>query len=74
MTESELDNLELQIDDLIKVFQQTTTENNELKKKLDHLNQKLTVVTAQNHKAAEILKKTIKQLQEKLCQTQKKRV
>ncbi len=72
MAESELDSLEAQVDSFIAAFQHLTTENNLLRKKIDDLNHQYTLATGKNNKAATTLKKTIKQLQDKLCQTQKK--
>ena len=71
MIESELNSLELQIDDFVKSFQQLTIENKSLRKEMVHLNQERAALLHKKKKTAEALKKIIIQLRDKLsCQAQ----
>jgi uncharacterized protein (TIGR02449 family) len=71
MTQSELNTLEQQVDNLLKSFQQLTVENNSLRKKIDHLNNANADLLDQKKKAADSLKKIIERLQDGLlCKTQ----
>ena len=72
MLESELDDLESQIDKLIESYQQVKLENNALHKKITSLSKENLVLLDKKEKAAAAMKKLIMQLQDKLlCQTQK---
>lgn len=66
MIESELDSLELQIDNLIKSLQQTRLENHSLRKKISSLTHENISLLNKNKKAAESLRQSIMQLQDKL--------
>jgi uncharacterized protein (TIGR02449 family) len=71
MIESELNSLELQVDDFVKSFQQLTIENKSLRKEVAHLNQERAALLNKKKKIAEALKKIIIQLRDRLsCQVQ----
>lgn len=71
MIESELNSLELQVDDFVKSFQQLTIENKSLRKEVVHLNQERAALLNKQKKTAEALKKITIQLRDRLsCQAQ----
>ena len=71
MTESELHNLETQVDNLIDCFQQLNRENISLQKKIADLKHDHIALLEQKKKTAQEIKSIIIQLQDELsCQTQ----
>ena len=71
MIESELSNLELQVDNFVKSFQKITIENNSLHKEIAHLNHDHADLLDKNKRIMESLRKIITQLQDGLsCQAQ----
>ena len=71
MTESELNTLEEQIDELIGSHQKLKLENRSLQKKVDELNNENIALLDKKKHAAQSVKKLILNLQDELqCQTQ----
>ncbi|CAL7959494.1 conserved hypothetical protein [Gammaproteobacteria bacterium] len=66
MSESELNSLELQVNDFAKSFRQLTIENNSLHKEVAHLHHERTSLLNKKKKIAESIRKIITQLQDKL--------
>lgn len=72
MIGSELNELELQVDSLIKLTQQVKLENSCLHKKIADLHHENTNLLDKNNQTIASLKKLIMKLQDELlCQTQK---
>jgi uncharacterized protein (TIGR02449 family) len=72
MSESELNDLESQIDQLIAGLKQLKLENQSLHKKIASVNSENVSLLDKKTKAASAVKKLITQLQDELlCQTQK---
>ncbi|MBU0744153.1 MAG: hypothetical protein KKE11_02125 [Gammaproteobacteria bacterium] len=67
MIESEIDNLELEIDKLISLLKQAKLESNSLRKKNTSLSHENIALLDKNKKAAGSLKNLIMQLQDGLC-------
>lgn len=71
MSESELRNLELQIDSVVESFQQLNRENGSLRKKIDSLAHERAMLLDKKQKISRALKTIIAQLQDELsCQIQ----
>jgi len=66
MSESELNSLELQVNDFAKSFRQLTIENNSLRKEVTHLHHERTALLNKKKKIAESIRKIITELQDKL--------
>ncbi|MDR1057656.1 MAG: TIGR02449 family protein [Coxiellaceae bacterium] len=72
MSESLLNDLELQIDQLIVSLEQLRLENQSLRKKIVNISKENTVLLDKKTKAATAIKELITGLQDELlCQTQK---
>jgi len=72
MSESELNNLELQVDNLIASLKQVRLENRSLYKKITNVSGENSSLLDKKTKAASAIKQLITQLQDELlCQTQK---
>jgi uncharacterized protein (TIGR02449 family) len=71
MIESELNNLEIEVDSFIEAFQKLNTENSSLQKQVAHLNSERSALLDKEKKIATSLRKIITQLQDELsCQIQ----
>ncbi|MCL5261092.1 MAG: hypothetical protein M1561_05390 [Gammaproteobacteria bacterium] len=72
MSETEISNLELQIDNFVKSYQKLALENTALEKRLNALSKERLLLIDRKKKAADILRKLIIQLKDELlCQQQK---